>query len=431
MINADKKMNGKWLLTGGKIYDPFNKKYLKGDLLINNGKIDSIISGKEEKDINVLDCKNKIITHSFIDIHSHFREPGREDKETLETGCMSALYGGYTTVCLMPNTSPPIDSPELIRFINDKTKDFPINVLPIGAITKTQSGKELAEIGQMVKEGAVAISDDGIPVEDSRIFRFALEYAKMFNIPVINHAEDVFFRTDAVMNESIESTKLGLAGSPHITEAIMVARDLMINEYVNGRIHVPHLSSMESVEIIRRYKKINNNVTAEVTPHHIYFNDSALNTYNTNLKVAPPIRAEEHRIALIDALKDGTIDCIATDHAPHNVEEKENDFIHASCGMTGLETAFSSSYTALKEHGFSIEDTINLFTSAPSKVMNIKKEFLEQGSNAEIVVLDQEENWDVSEDNFKSKSRNSAFIGETLTSRVKYTIFGKNCFIND
>ena len=193
MIKPDKKLNGKWLLAGGKIYDPFRKKYLKGDLLIDNGKIDLVVSNKNKKDINIIDCKDKIITHSFIDIHSHFREPGREDKETLETGCLSALYGGYTTVCLMPNTSPPIDTPELIRFIKDKTKNFPINVLPIGAITKGQSGKELAEIAQMVKEGAIAISDDGIPVEDSRIFRFALEYAKMFNIPVINHAEDVFF----------------------------------------------------------------------------------------------------------------------------------------------------------------------------------------------------------------------------------------------
>ena len=261
--------------------------------------------------------------------------------------------------------------------------------------------------------------------------RYALEYSKMFGIPVINHAEDVFLRSAAVMNESVESTKLGLQGSPHITESIMVSRDLMINEYVKSRIHVPHVSSKESVEIIRRYKKSCDTVSAEVTPHHIYFNDESLNTFNSNLKVAPPIRSEEHRKALIDGLNDGTIDCIATDHAPHNIEEKESDFLHASCGMIGLETAFSSSYTALTKEKMSIEKIISLFTSGPCKVMNIKRDFLVKGSPAEIVVLDLDIDWKVSENDFKSKSSNSGFIGETLKSRVTHTISGKDCFIND
>ena len=432
MIRGDKILKGKWILSGGSIYDPFKEKYIKGDILIINGKFEKVVDSKfPKKDINILDCTNKIITHPFVDLHAHFREPGREDKETLESGCLSALYGGYTTVCLMPNTDPPIDTPELIKFIVDKTNEYPIEVLPIGAITNAQSGKELTEVGQMVKEGAIAISDDGIPVEDSRIMRYALEYSKMFGIPVINHAEDVFLRSGAVMNESVESTKLGLQGSPHITESIMVSRDLMINEYVKSRIHVPHVSSKESVEIIRRYKKSCDTVSAEVTPHHIYFNDESLNTFNSNLKVAPPIRSEEHRKALIDGLNDGTIDCIATDHAPHNIEEKESDFLHASCGMIGLETAFSSSYTALTKEKMSIEKIISLFTSGPCKVMNIKRDFLVKGSPAEIVVLDLDIDWEVSENDFKSKSSNSGFIGETLKSRVTHTISGKDCFIND
>ena len=377
-------------------------------------------------DVKILDCKDKLITHPFIDLHAHFREPGREDKETLESGCLSALYGGYTTVCLMPNTSPPIDTPELIKFIVDKTSEYPISILPIGAITQGQLGKELTEVGLMVKEGAVAISDDGIPVEDSKIMRYALEYSKMFGIPVINHAEDVFLRSGAVMNESVESTKLGLQGSPHIAESIMVSRDLMINEYVNSRLHVPHVSSKESVEMIRRYKKSHDTISAEVTPHHIYFNDSHLNSFNSNLKVAPPIRSEEHRKALIDGLRDGTIDCIATDHAPHNIEEKESDFIHASCGMIGLETAFSSSYSALSKQKFSIEKIISLFTLGPCRAMGIEKKFLDEGSVAEIVVIDLDRKWKVSEDDFKSKS----FIDETLDPRVIYTIAEKNCFIN-
>ena len=432
MIRGDKILKGKWILSGGKIYDPFKEKYLKGDILIINGKFDKIVDSKfPKKDINILDCTNKVITHPFVDLHAHFREPGREDKETLESGCLSALYGGYTTVCLMPNTDPPIDTPELIKFIIDKTNEYPIQVLPIGAITNAQSGKELTEIGLMVKEGAVAISDDGIPVEDSRIMRYALEYSKMFGIPVINHAEDVFLRSGAVMNESSVSTKLGLQGSPHITESIMVSRDLMINEHVNSRIHVPHVSSKESVEIIRRYKKSSNMVSAEVTPHHLYFNDESLSTFNSNLKVAPPIRSEEHRKALIEGLNDGTIDCIATDHAPHNIEEKESDFLHASCGMIGLETAFSSSFTALSKEKISVEKIISLFTSGPCKVMNINKEFLVEGNSAEMVVLDFNKYWEVSEQDFKSKSSNSGFIGETLKSRVAYTISGKDCFIND
>ena len=432
MIKGDKILKGKWLLKGGKIYDPFKEKYLKGSILINNGKFEGLTTNKSSNsNINTLDCSGKLITHPFIDLHAHFREPGREDKETLESGCLSALYGGYTTVCLMPNTDPPIDTPELIKFIIDKTLDYPISILPIGAITNAQSGKELTEIGQMVKEGAVAISDDGIPVEDSRIMRYALEYSKMFGIPVINHAEDVFLRSGAVMNESIESTKLGLQGSPHITESIMVSRDLMLNEYVNSRIHVPHVSSKESVEIIRRYKKTYDTVSAEVTPHHIYFNDASLSSFNSNLKVAPPIRTEEHRKALIKGLKDGTIDCIATDHAPHNIEEKENDFVHASCGMIGLETAFSSSYSVLNKEKFSIEKIVSLFTSGPCKVMNIQKEFLKKGNPVEIVVIDLEKEWKVSKDDFKSKSSNSGFIDEALSSRVIYTISGKDCFINN
>jgi len=253
----------------------------------------------------------------------------------------------------------------------------------------------------------------------------------MFGIPVINHAEDVFLRSGAVMNESIESTKLGLQGSPHITESIMVSRDLMLNEYVNSRIHVPHVSSKESVEIIRRYKKTYDTVSAEVTPHHIYFNDASLSSFNSNLKVAPPIRSEVHRKSLIKALKDGTIDCIATDHAPHNIEEKENDFVHASCGMIGLETAFSSSYSILNKEKISIEKIISFFTSGPCKVMNIEKEFLVEGNSAEVVVIDLDKKWKVSKNDFKSKSSNSGFINETLQSRVVYTISGKNCFINN
>ena len=428
MIKKNKILNGNWALTGARIYDPFKKKYLKGDILLKDGKFDSITDKKIPEKINRIDCNGKIITHAFTDIHVHLREPGREDKETIETGCLSAMAGGFTTICSMPNTDPPIDSPESIRFVKDKSNHLPVNVLPIGAITKGQEGKELAEIGQMVNEGAVAISDDGIPLKDSRLMRFALEYSKMFDIPVINHAEDVFFKENTIMNEGKSSTVLGLTGNPDISESIMVSRDLLIADYVDGRIHIPHVSSKKSLEIIKKYKKKGIRVTAETTPHHIFFNDSSLLSYNSNLKVAPPIKGESDRIALIKGIKDGTIDCIASDHAPHTLEDKEHDICHAECGMIGLETSFSASYTALSRKGLGIEEIIPLFVNGPMDIINRSNTFLTKGESVELVVICEKEKWTVGENDIFSKSSNSAFLGEELVSRIELTISDNNCF---
>jgi dihydroorotase len=343
------KINKPILLEGGIIYDPYKNKKFKGSIIIKNGIIEDIGGINKSNKYKSVRCKGKIIAPGFIDIHSHFREPGREDKETLATGALSAFSGGFTRVCVMPNTNPPLDSPESIRFIIEKSIDLPVDIFPIGSITLGQKGMELTEVGEMVKAGAVAISDDGFPVHNGQVLRYALEYAQKYGVPVINHAEDIYLRNNGFMNESALSTRLGIPGNPDISESVMVYRDLEIADYSGGRIHIPHVSTKRSVGLIRQYKQKGIDVTAEVTPHHIGLTEKKLTEYDTRSKVAPPLRTDSDREALIEGLIDGTIDCIATDHAPHTIEEKEMDFYHAPCGMIGLESAFGLSHTVLNQ----------------------------------------------------------------------------------
>ena len=290
-----KKLPKKLLLKDGTIFDPYLDKLSKKDILIENNKIASIDSGIEDNKAKIIDCNGLVITHGFCDVHVHFREPGQEDKETLSSGSLAALAGGFTRVCTMPNTSPPIDSPEAINFIIEKSLKCPIFIHPIGAVTKNQKGDELTEIQGMIKEGAIAISDDGFPISDAQVMRLALEYASMFDIPVINHAEDECLKNNGVMNEGNCSIRLGLKGSPSISESIMIQRDLELANLINTKIHVPHVSTSKGVLYIKRMKKLNPKISAEVTPHHLYFDDESLTSYNTNLKVAPPIRTEKDR----------------------------------------------------------------------------------------------------------------------------------------
>jgi dihydroorotase len=417
------KNKGFILLKGGRFYEPFLSIDVKNDILIKDGiivKIDKNI--KEEKKYKIIECKNNIITNGFLDLHVHFREPGFEFKETIETGSLSAFYGGFTRVCTMPNTEPVIDSPELIKFIIEQSKDTPVYIHPIGAITKGQKGLEISEIGEMVEAGAVAISDDGIPVKNSQVLRFALEYAKKFNIPVINHAEDNCLVNDGLMHEGEMSTKLGLPGNPDIAESAMVYRDLSISEYVGGRLHVPHVSSFKSLEVIKMFRKKGVNVTAEVTPHHLSLTDNILKYYDTNAKVAPPIRSSKDKKALIDAVKSGLIDCIATDHAPHAVEDKDRDFKHASCGMIGLESAFGIVNKTLAAEKVDIADIINLFTVNPSRVMNIVPNLIKEGNIAELNIIDPSCKWTFDEKSIKSKSNNSALLGQEMLGRVLFSM---------
>ncbi|MBL7013519.1 MAG: dihydroorotase [Candidatus Marinimicrobia bacterium] len=425
-----KTLPQKVLLEGGKIYNPVSNKLEKGNLFIVNGKIAS-----EDKsqtfDAQAIDCKGKIVTHGFCDIHVHFREPGREDKETLETGALAALAGGFTRVCVMPNTNPPLDTPESIRFIIEKGESVPVHIHPIGAITRQQAGKDITEMGLMKNEGAVAFSDDGLPVQDGSVMRRALEYGSMFDIPIINHAEDKCMREDGVMNEGPMSTRLGLSGNPTIAESSMVHRDLALGEMTGGRVHVPHVSTAQAADHIKEMKKTNNKVTAEVAPHHIYFNEAAIEHFDTNLKVAPPIRSEFDRKALIEAVKKGVFDCIATDHAPHTIEEKEASFDLAAFGMIGLESCFGAVNKVLvKENGLALSTLIQMLTINPRRIMGFESDLFQTGIQAEIVVLDPDEEWLFSKTNIHSRSKNSPFINETLIGRPVITI-SKNKIINN
>ena len=427
MIN---KLKQSVLLEGGTIYDPFENKKIKGSILIQNGLVKEVGDIAAPENVTKVNCRCKLISPGFIDIHAHFREPGREDKETLATGARAAISGGFTRVCVMPNTNPPLDSPEAIRFIIEKSADLPVKIYPMGAITIGQKGLELTEVGEMVKAGAVAISDDGLPVQNGQVLRNALEYAQKYSIPVINHAEDIHLRNDGVMNESILSTKLGLPGNPDISESVMVHRDLEVADYTGGRIHIPHVSTKRSVDLIRKYKKMGVNVTAEVTPHHIGLTEEKLWEYDTYAKVAPPLRQDSDRNALIEGLLDGTIDCIATDHAPHTIEEKEMDFIHSPCGMIGLESAFGLSNTVLTNAGATTEQVIQWFTNGPSAIMGWNIVPFQVGKQAEVVIIDPKKKWEFNESDIQSRSKNSPMLGMKFTGKVELTISGKFSFGN-
>ena len=336
----------KILLKSGRIIDPFSKKTFNGDLLIESGKISKIsdsISTKG-KDYKVIDCKGLVVTHGFCDMHVHFREPGREDKETLESGSYSALAGGFTQVCTMANTNPVIDSPEHIHYIVSKSQKLPIDIFPIGAVSKGMKGEELTEMLLMQKNGAIAFSDDGVPIQNAQFMKLALTYSKMLNVPIMNHAEDIFLRNDGVMNASSTSNNLGLKGNTSLGEAVMVYRDLLLAESLDIILHLLHLSTKEAVDLLKQFKSKKQLITAEVSPHHLYFVDEDIDSFDTNLKVAPPVRSKKDRKALIEGIKSGLIDCIATDHAPHTLEDKETTFNEAAFGMIGLE---SVSYTHL------------------------------------------------------------------------------------
>ena len=417
------KLNKNTILTGGTILDPVLGKEKKGNVHIVDGKIKSIANMHPPKAATIIDCKGLIITHGFCDIHSHFREPGREDKETLESGAIAALAGGFTRVCVMPNTDPPIDSPESIRYIVDRSDECPVYIHPIGAITKNQDGQELTEMATMISEGAVGFSDDGLPVNDSRIMRNALEYANMLSVPVINHAEDICLKQDGVMHEGKISTHLGLSSSPDITESNMIHRDLELSKLTDSKLHVPHVSSAKSVDHIKKIKKNTSKISVEVTPHHLFFTDEDLVTFDTNLKVAPPIRTRLDRKALINALKNGTIDCIATDHAPHTIEEKEATFDLAPFGMIGLESCFGAVYKVMvKKNNMNRIDLLKTLTINPRKIMGFEHDLFKKGREAEITVFDPNENWVFNNDDIYSKSKNSPFVDKKLSGRIKYTI---------
>tara|TARA_B100000965_G_scaffold406016_1_gene442457 strand:- start:4947 stop:6236 length:1290 start_codon:yes stop_codon:yes gene_type:complete len=418
----------KLLLKGGRIIDPFSKKTFVGDLLVENGTISKIadsISSKG-KDFNVVDCKGLIVTHGFCDIHAHFREPGREDKENLLSGSLAALAGGFTQVCTMPNTDPIIDSPEHIYYIASKSKNLPIDIFPIGAVSKNSEGEHLTEMMLMKKNGAIAFTDDGMSIQNPQFMKLALTYAKMVDLPILNHSEDIYLRNEGVMNASKTSSNLGLKGNTSLAEAIMVYRDLLLASSLDAKFHLLHVTTKEAVDLIKQFKS--KNITSEVCPHHLYFSDEDIDAFNTNLKVGPPIRSKADRKKLIEAVKSGVIDCIATDHAPHTLEDKETTFNDAEFGMIGLESCFGVVNKVLvKENGMSLKSLIEKLTVNPRKVMNIDRDLFEVGKKAQITIIDPNQKWTFSNEDIYSKSSNSPFIGHDMVGKVKHVV-SKNKF---
>ncbi len=421
----DKEHRGYLLLQNGSVWNFQKRASYKADLLLKDGFIEKIGNiGPEPQGAEVIAIDGCTILPGLIDIHVHLREPGQEERETIKTGCAAAASGGFTAVCCMPNTKPVIDNQEVVRFVKEQAHDLLVEVYPLGAISKNSDGKELSEIGYMFNAGIVGITDDGLPVQDSGIMRRALEYSKKFNIPVIEHAQDMGLTENASMNESYYSTKLGLTGMPTIAEDIIVSRDIQLAEYVGGQIHIQHISSAKSIELVRMAKDKGLNVTTEATPHHFSLTDQCVESYDPNFKMNPPLRSEEDRSAVIQGLKDGTIDAIATDHAPHVIDDKEGAFDKAAFGVTGLETAVGVYFSELVDkHNFKgIEDLVDLCVINPRNILHLPLPEIKENIRADLCILNPDIQWTVKKDDFYSKSSNSCFLGKNVRGKVMGTI---------
>jgi len=415
----------KLLIKNGRVIDPSNKIDKIYDILVVGDKITKIDKNIKEhsSDTTVIDAKNMIVVPGIIDVHTHLREPGHEEEETIATGTKSAAAGGITTILCMPNTHPVIDNQTAVEFILLKAKnEGSVNVYPIGAVTKGSLGEELTEIGELKKAGVVAISDDGNCIMNALIMRRALEYASMFDLPVVSHCEDINLSKNGVMNEGEISIKLGLKPIPKESEEIIVARDIILSRLTGGHLHIAHVSTKGAVELVREAKRNNINVTAETCPQYFTLTDEAVMSYDTNTKIKPPLRTREDIDAIINGLKDGTIDCIATDHAPHTIEEKNKEYELAPFGIIGLETLIPLVITYLvNKKRLSLRDVISKLTVNPAKIFGLEKGNLSIGSIADITIIDLNKE-QVIKDNFVSKSKNSPFIGWKLKGFPVYTI---------
>ncbi len=421
------------VLKGGRIIDPSQDHDRVGDLLIQGGKIEAVGNDIGVPDgADVLDVSNLVVAPGLIDIHVHLREPGSEDAETVATGAQAAAAGGFTAVCAMPNTDPVTDNQAAVGFIvKQAAAARAARVYPIGAISLGQRGESLAEFGELVGAGAVAVSDDGHPVVSSHLMRTALEYALTFNIPVADHCEDPTLALGGVMHEGEVSTRLGLKGIPAAAEEIMVARDILLAELTRGHAHLCHISTKQSVELIRAAKARGVNVTAEATPHHFTLTHAACQGYDTNAKMNPPLREEADVEAIRMGIKDGTLDVIVTDHAPHHYESKERDFDDAPFGIVGLETALGLGITELVGTGLlSLSDLIAHMSTIPSKIFHLPGGTLARGTVADVVVFDPEARTIVDTNRFLSKSHNTPFAGRELRGVVQRTIVaGRSVFV--
>jgi dihydroorotase len=413
------------LIKGGQVIDP-GRVNGPADVLIEQGKIAAVGPKlKAPANATIIDATNKVVMPGFIDLHVHFREPGFEYKETIQSGTAAAAAGGFTSVCCMPNTSPVNDNQSITEFILEKARAAGnANVFPVGAITKGSEGKELAEIGDLRRAGCVAISDDGLPVMNSLVMRRAMEYALAFDVPVVDHCEDLHLSEGGCMNEGFVSTQLGLQGVPAAAEDVMVARNLALAELTGARLHLAHLSTAGSVRMVREAKARGIKVTAEAAPHHFMLTEEAVCGYNTHAKMNPPLRTGADVQAIKDGLRDGTIDVIATDHAPHATQEKQQEFAAAPNGIVGLETAWPLTLTLVEEGVLSLEAAIAKLTTEPARAFSLKKGTLAPGADADVVIADLHEGWEVDPARFRSKGRNTPFAGWKVKGRITTTIVG-------
>ncbi len=415
----------KLLIQNGRVIDPSQKMDRVTNLLIEDGRI-AAYDVKEAGEASVIDAAEKIVAPGLIDMHVHLRDPGREEDETIETGTAAALAGGFTSIACCPNTEPPMDSQGAVAYVRQKAQRADnCNVYVIACVSKNRAGEELAELGQLFEAGAVGVSDDGAPVHSAELMRRAFEYCLMFDKPVMNHAEIRELTQHGVMHEGTTQLVLGLSGMPAAAEDVMVSRDVALAEATEGRLHVMHVSTGGSVHIIRRARSRGVRVTAEVTPHHFTLTDERLRSFDSNFKMNPPLRGQGHVDAMIEALADGTIDCIATDHAPHAREKKMCELDQAPFGIVGLETALGLVVTRLIEPGHLDWSTaLEKMTVNPARILDLPKGTLAIGADADVVIIDPHIRWKVDPAEFRSKSANTPFAGWELQGRAATVIVG-------
>ncbi len=414
----------KILIKEGRVIDPANNIDKIADILISDGIIEKVSENITANDAEVINAKGKIVAPGLVDMHCHLREPGFEYKETIETGTQSAAMGGITSVACMPNTNPVTDNAAVVGFILAQAqKAGNVNVYPIGAISKGLNGQELSEMGELKKAGAVAVSDDGKPVQSAVLMRHAMEYAAMFDLPVISHCEEMSLVDDGYMNEGNMSTYLGLRGITRAAEEVMVSREIILAQTTNTPVHIAHVSTKGSVELVRHAKAQGVRVTCETCPHYFTLTDKAVDGFNTNAKMNPPLREQEDVDAVIAGIADGTIDAIATDHAPHHVDEKNCEFGYAANGIVGFETLLPLTVTYLVKTGkISINEAIKKMSVNPSGILKINKGTIKAGDAADIVIFDTENQYTIDVDKFVSKSKNSPYNGFEVYGKVEYTI---------